>query len=229
MKRVLAILGAGRLGSVLARQTPADWEKILVTRTRARADALARKCAGARSGELTDLGQAAVVFLAVPPEDTDSVLRAAAAFLAADALIVNCATGVLSVDLQAAAGGRAVVGAKIVGNVAQLDAPHLIVVDGASHRQFELLQQLLAAIGQVVAGSEEQVRIANTLAVEAALRAAVEIERGMARHRLPAAWRKALLAAVAAGALRGYADGDLGPLARSVLGRLEPGRGPGDG
>lgn len=221
MNRTLAILGAGRLGSALARKTPADWDKILVTRTRARADTLARKCVRARSGGFPDLTQTSVVFLAVPPDELEAALLAGTPYLAPDALIVNCATSVLTCDLHDMAGGRPIVGAKIVGNVADLEAPHLVVVDGASHRQFELLHHLLGGLGQVVQGSEEQVRVASTLAVEAALAAALAIERGMAEHKLPATWRNALLSALAAGTICAYADGELGALSRSILGRLK--------
>lgn len=223
MISAIGIVGTGRLGATLARRTPPDAEKILVNRTRQRAEALARKCERARAGDVADLAAAQVVFLAIP--SPEMALAAAAPHLAPRALVVNCATGTLSRDLRAQFPHLDIVGAKIVGNVADLSAPHLIVIDGADHRQFDLVHRLMSGIGHTVRGSEEQARAGSELAVEAALRACAEIEQGMARLRLPAAWRRALLSALAAGTIRAYADGELDAFTRAVLARQNGERG----
>lgn len=243
---VLAIIGAGRLGTVLARRLPG--KKIIYDRKEDLAQQLAQTCAGDWAKDIPALlakisGLQLVLFILALPQkeirpflqglDQQSQLsplktpetsaQASAGsngrpFLVERSLFLNVATAQATAELKAAFPAWRFLGVKFVGHAGEMenDRP-LIVVSGAAEEDFAMVKNVFQPLGDVTSGPEEKVQQLNTLVTREVLLLARDLEKKVVGAELPVAWLPYALRQVAAGVLRAYARGDLGPFARSVL------------
>jgi hypothetical protein len=90
-------------------------------------------------------------------------------------------------------------------------------VDADTARGGEVAVRLFSGLGQVEQGDERLVGMINTVATREAFRAAAAIERILGEQGVGPALIKSALGVVAAGSVKSYAEGDIGPFAQKLL------------
>lgn len=210
----VAIVGAGRLGTLLAQRLPAGCRKVIIARRREQAQALADEVGGVASDSLAAVRGAQAVLLAVPGEAVSGVLSGLAPHLDEGALVVNMAPDLLSSEVAARFPRLQVIGAKLIGHAGDMlqGAEGAVVLEGADSEAQQYLEELFRHLGVVLVGREAEVQRTMAVLEEEMGRAATA-----ARHRLeelglaPALVRVALRS-VAPGLLRDQ----VAPMARET-------------
>ena len=221
------------MGSLVAKRLGAEVEKVIIDTDPARAAAVAAEAGGVSSGELVAARGAGAIILALPAENVAPEAAALSAIASPEALVLNLATAAdtskaLTSASQAVAGaaGLRMIPVKIVGHAREIAAGvrPLVVVDSASDEVLSTVRELLRDFGPVVRGPEELVRIANTIASEEGVKAALAIRERLRHAGVPEEWILPAIQGPGAGTMKAFAAGDLGPFVRGLVERLR-GRG----
>lgn len=161
---------------------------------------------------------AGAVILALPPAVTVSALAAISGYIIPETVVINIATTVFKDDLRPVLEGRRhLVGAKIVGHYREMGSRPAILVDADTEKGGEVAGVLFSALGQVERGNERLVGLINTVATREAFRAAATIEKLLREQGAGPALIKSALGVVAAGSIKSYAEGDIGPFAQKLV------------
>lgn len=218
----VAILGAGRLGSLLASRLPGHVRKVIISRRRQRAMALADEVGGIATDQISAVRGAAVVFLAVPESAISQVVPDLQPHLDRETVVVNMATDANTGELSEAYPQLRLVAAKVIGHAREmsLGSPGIVILDLVNDREEEILSNLLGGLGPVVRDDEEKVRQANTAVVEEVVRAAAALRQRLEALGLDAELIRIAIKTTAPGVFRSMGDGDAGPFVQDVIRRL---------
>jgi pyrroline-5-carboxylate reductase len=148
----VAIVGAGRLGTLLATRIPASYRKVIISPDRAEAQGLADEVGGVASDQPSSVRGCQLVLLTA---STPWVLEIAP-HMPEGALVVNMAPDLVTTDLQEALPRVSVVAAKVIGHTRELTlgTPGLVVLDHVDAESERKLTALLDGLGPVVRGEE---------------------------------------------------------------------------
>ena len=213
------IIGAGRMGKILAERLAGRHEVFLYdadpAAAQVAAQALGLRAAANLAGESAD-----ALVLAVP----DAAVRPCIEMLLAQqttALVFSVATNI-SREILAEMAGAALrcLNVKIIGHAGEMSrgGQPVIVVDKADPALAAVAAELFAPVGSVVVAEADLVKTINVIATEQALKAAVAIEQALCAAGIDD--RKMMdgaLSVVAPGVLKAYAEDDLGPFARGIV------------
>ncbi len=222
----VAIIGAGRMGTLLASRIPRNTRKVIIAPRKERAQQVADEVGAVASDQLSAVRGCAMVFLAVPGSAVDQVVQEIAPHLEADALIVNLATDVMTAELAVTYPRLRFAGAKVLGHVReiQLGSSGVVVLDHVEGEDEQRLRALLEEIGPVTRDREEMVLAANTAIVEVLERARAELSDRLSQLGLDGELVRVVITAAGPGVLRALSEGDIGPFAQSVLARMHSGQ-----
>jgi pyrroline-5-carboxylate reductase len=157
MDRRLAVLGGGRMGEALIGgllDAGYDAESIAVAEVDAeRRRELEERCKGVRVAPSAAwaVADAAIVVIAVKPQDVASALEQAGPSLGDDTLLISIAAGVKIAAIEAAAPGRPVV--RAMPNTPALVRRAATAIAGGQHAtdvDLEAAERVLGAVGVVV-------------------------------------------------------------------------------
>lgn len=211
----VAIVGAGRMASILAHRIPGSVRKVIIARRRSEALALADEVGGVASEQMSTVRGCRLVFMAIPGSAVPAVLQEIQHHLSEQTLVINMATDLVTDELAQEFPSIRLASAKMIGHPreVELGSPGVVILDQVEPAETELLIPLLEGIGPVILGDERKVMLANTAIVEEMVRAEASLrqrlqEIGLDRDLLPVA-----VSAAAPGVLRAVARGELGPLA----------------
>ena len=216
------IIGAGRMGKILAERLAGRHEVFLYDADPAAAQAAAQAL-GLRAA--TDLaGEAAdALVLAVP----DAAIKPCIELLLAQqttAMLFSVATNISREMLAEMAGASLrALNVKIIGHAGEMGrgGQPVIVVDKADPALAAVAAELFAPVGSVVVAEADLVKTINVIATEQALKAAVAIEQALCAAGIDdRAMLDGALSVVAPGVLKAYAEDDLGPFARKIIAAL---------
>jgi competence protein ComER len=162
----IAIIGTGRIGSVLARAFDGAGRKVIVSgRNTVAAQTLAVSCGTARALPLSDAAaRAAILVLALPPEACVPVLARCADALPPGAIVVSLANGV-SLDALGEVTTHPIM--KLVPTMAQSVGRGVIPVmagPNATTAHIEAVMALAALIGKPVLIDDGDTRVASNVA-----------------------------------------------------------------
>ena len=213
------IIGAGRMGKILAERLATQHEVFIYDADPAVAEASAQAL-GLRAS--TDLaGKAAdTLVLAVP----DAAVKPCIEMLLVQqttAMVFSVATNISREMLAEMAGASLrALNVKIIGHAGEMGrgGQPVIVVDEADPALAAVVAELFAPVGSVVVAEADLVKTINVIATEQALKAAVAIEQALCAAGIDD--RKMMdgaLSVVAPGVLKAYAEDDLGPFARGIV------------
>ncbi|HEY5504155.1 MAG TPA: NAD(P)-binding domain-containing protein, partial [Sedimentisphaerales bacterium] len=204
----IAVIGAGRMGRILAARMATENEVVLYDADINAAKAAAETMQMPAVALLGDLNVDAVV-LAVP----DSAVKfCIAELLAIDKHwnVFSVATNISREILADMAGTRIrCLNVKIIGHAGEMSrgAKPVIVIDQGNQDMIQLARDVFANVGTVMVGEADQVKQINSVATEEILKAAVLIERVLrsAGIKDPVMIQGAL-SEVAPGVLRAYVE-----------------------
>ena len=213
------IIGAGRMGKILAQRLATQHEVFIYDADPAAAEAAAQalglRAAANLAGESAD-----ALVLAVP----DAAVRPCIEMLLAQqttALVFSVATNISREILAEMAGASLqCLNVKIIGHAGEMSrgGQPVIVVDEADPALAKVAAELFAPVGSVVVAAADLVKTINVIATEQALKAAVAIEQALCAAGIDdQAMIGGALSVVAPGVLKAYAEDDLGPFARGIV------------
>lgn len=216
----LALVGLGRMGLVLAQRLCRQYTLYLYDRDEAQTARVAADVGGVPCGSLAETAAAGKVVLAVPDHEVVNCLKEFHA-LHVSLQVINIATNVSQRVLAELSGPRLLcTSAKFIGHAGEmaLGQRPLIVIHHTPMAMVPAAQQIFQLVGDVVVGDADVVLRINNLAVAKALEAGVIIEaalrhQGITDERLV----RSAIQLVAAGTLKAFAVGDLGPFARDIV------------
>lgn len=212
------VMGAGRMGEIIARSLAWNHIVTIYDRDEEKAQQVAARagCRFSRPGASVPAAQ--VVILALPPDVTVSALASVQRLLQPDTVVINIATSVRKDELRKALGGAFhLAGAKIIGQYREMHEKPVIVVDADTEKSKQVAGLLFSGLGKVEQGDERLVQFINTVATREAFRAASIIEEQLRGQGIPQEMINSALRVVAAGSIKSYAAGDIGPFGRELL------------
>lgn len=220
----VGIIGLGRMGKLLAKRIDGHCSLLLYDRDQENAS----RVGSGLSASVVNIGQlvhADMIILALP---TVAVLPAAKELLAVlsrtDQVLVNIATSQNTKQLADIVDHRAkVVSAKIIGHAKEIEQGEIpvIMVDGPDEDAIIMVADIFKSLGNVEQGPEDLVQSLNALASAEGVRAAYRIRRKMQVEQIPERFWETAVRNVAAGTMKAFASGDVGPFARQVIDEME--------
>ena len=224
--RAVYIMGAGRMGSILARAMSQGNRVTIYQRDEATGRQVAAEIGCAYDQPANALPTADVVILALPTEATAPALASIRGLLKPDAVVINIATKVLKDSLRPLLNGAChLVGAKIVGQFRGMEERPVIVIDADTGTGQQAASALFACLGTVQPGDERTVQFINTLTARESFRAAIHIQDALQEAGVSAELINSALRVVAVGSLKAYAAQDMGPFGRDILRELRSAEG----
>lgn len=200
----VAIVGAGRLGRLLAERLPAGCRKVVIDRQRTAAQAVADEVGGVATDSLAAVRGASAVLLTVPDAAVAGLLSDLAAFLEPEAVVVNLAAGLPTAELAAQFPALRLVGAKLLGTAGEMlrGAPGALVIEGASPADERFVAELLSGLGTLLPGREVEAQQAVAVVHEELAHALESARRRLHDLGLAPQLIDATLGAAAPGVLR---------------------------
>lgn len=218
----IAIVGAGRMGSLLAGRLPRNTRKVIISRRRQSAVTVADEVGGIASDQLSAVRGCEAVFLTLPGQEIIAVLQEMLPHLDEGAVVVNMATDLLTEDLVDLFPRLRLVAAKVVGHAREIAAgsPAVVVLDRVSAELAAEFQELLHDLGHVVVDDEAKVLAVNTAVAEEMVRAEQALRRRLAGLGLDDEVIGVAIRTTGPGILRALGAGDAGPFLQDVMRRL---------
>lgn len=225
-KLTVMIFGAGRMGDIVTGSICKKNHVVIYDQDEKKGREIAEKY-GCRYGfPEKELPKMKVIVLALPPAVTVSALSSLRQWIQPETVVINIATTIGKDLLRLVVPHHCHwVGAKIVGHYREMREMPAIIVDADTDYGRDVAANLFSGLGNVIFGDEQIVSYINTLATQEAFRCAVQIENQLMKAGISPELIKSALKVVAAGSIKSYAEGDIGPFAQELLKeiRLESG------
>jgi glycerol-3-phosphate dehydrogenase len=220
----VAVLGAGRMGSVVAAQLPRATRKLIIDRDVEKARRLVGRTGGEASASLEDTADATMIFLVLPAPAINDALARLVKIVRAGCMILNMAT-TAHLDQALIEENRQVliVDARIIGHAMSISKgePGIVVVACDDQQKIGLIRNQLPGFHKVVQGDAALVEKINTIGSTEGLRAALTVKAKLAAMNIPDEWIDVAIRTVCAGTMRSYVENDLGHFARQLVQRLD--------
>jgi len=224
MKLKVAIIGAGRMGSIVGQQLPADVEKIIIDTEEEKAKALAEEIGGNYATSLEAAKDADVIDVVLPTPAVNPVISQLADIAKDGAIVMNMATSAVVDEAIKAKNPRIhIVDAKIIGHAKSMSqgAPCYVVVKTDDENIFKIIESILPGYKKVVMGDADIVSKINSIGSGEGIRAAVRVRKLLKEYNIPKEWEDIVIYTVCAGTMRSYVENDLGHFARELADKLE--------
>lgn len=216
----IGLVGVGRMGRVLAHALARDMELCLFDRNEAQMNRLAEELYVTTVHQLEDIVKMRTVILAVPDHEVVSCIKTFNQ-IKEPLTVINIATNVGQQMLERMAAPHVkCICVKFIGHADEIarGARPVIIVNQFPADIVPQMVDLFQRVGQVIVGRADIVHRINTIAAEKALEAAVNIEETLKQEKITDQnMIKSAISQVAAGILKAYADGNMGPFAREIV------------
>lgn len=222
MKKI-AIVGCGRMGSFLAGKLAPKYELYVYDQVVENALQLAESCGAKAVVEKEDLKEAQVIILALATEVVPKAVQELASNFGENAVIVNIATTLPHSQLVTK---LKKVSAKIIGHAKEMAVGErpVIIVEGDDPASEKLVMEIFSHVGPVEKGNSHLVMAINTLASKQGIITALNIQKELEKMDVSDQIIKAAIRNVAAGTMKAFALGDVGPFAQAIVDQYEEGK-----
>lgn len=216
----IGLVGVGRMGRVLAKLLAGHVELCLFDRNIDEMNQLAVALNVATVSSLEEIVENETIILAVPDHEVVSCIKVFNQ-IKKPIRIINIATNVAQLMLEKMAAPHVrCIGVKLIGHADEMglgQKPVIIVNEFPADLVPEMIE-IFQYVGQVLVERADVVQVINTVAAQKALEAAVGIEETLKSKNItnPIIIQSAIKQ-VAAGILKAYADGNMGPFAREIV------------
>ncbi len=220
----MAVVGAGRMGSVVAEQLPDSTKKIIIDIDIDKARLLAEKVGGIPSDNLESAAEADVVAIVLPApvvnETVIKILRVARK----GTLVLNMAT-IAHIDPAVSKINKdvTILDAKIIGHAMSISKgePGIIVVKCTDKSRFDLIRSQFRGFYKVVQGDADLVETINKIGSIEGLKAAVMVRKKLSQLKIEKEWIDVAVRTVCAGTMKSFVGNDLGHFALELAKKLE--------
>lgn len=219
-----AVVGAGRMGSVIAAQLPRSTRKIIIDIDLQQAARVARMTGGEASDALDSAAEADLVAVVLPAPMVAGIVAQLIDLAKPGAVILNMAT---AARIDPALSGKrpdvSVIDAKIVGHAGSMAKGEsaMIVVGSEDTGILTLIRSQLPGFRRVISGDPDLVAEINRVGSSEAIRAAVRIRRHLRGQGIPEDWIDVAIRTVCAGTMKAFVEGDLGGFAQALAQEIE--------
>ncbi len=220
----LAIVGAGRIGSLLAKSIGKEHRLLIVSRNTDGARKLADKVRAVATSDLSLLSSAEVVFLTLPADAVLHTAKKLDLLLNDDAVIVNLATSVSFTDLKSVVKPtRQIVSATIVGSAPAIlrGEKTAVILTPSTEQAQNRVMPILAGFACVSVGDEKMGAAINTIAAREIIRFYARLRKELEKLGVPEELIFIAIKNVSAGTLDALCAGDLGPFGRGILEQMQ--------
>lgn len=223
-KHTVAVIGAGRMGSIVAKQLPKEFDKIVIDSNQEKAKQLADNVGGLYSDDLKAASAADVIAVVLPASVITPTMIELSKIAKAGTIILNMATSAV-VDQEIIANNPKLhfVEAKIIGHAISMGegAPCFVVLNTKDEAIFKIVQQVLAGYEKVIQGDTNLVPVINEIGSREGIRAAVQVRKQLRQYQIPKEWEDIVIYTVCAGTMRSYVKNDLGHFAQALADKFE--------
>lgn len=221
----VSVIGAGRMGTVVAKQLPATSKKSIIDLNRVQADKLAAQIAGESSASLEAAKDADLIAVVLPTAAVNKVVDQLTGIAKDGAVIINMAT-TAKIDPEILNKNKriSIIDAKIIGHAMSMSKgePGILVVKTDNMEAFRLIKSQMTGFSDVVLGDADLVPKMNIIGSTEGIRAAVGVRKQLRQFGdLPEDWVKTVIRTVCAGTMKSYTENDLGHFARELADKLE--------
>lgn len=224
MAVTVAVVGAGRMGSVVAKQLPQDTIKVIIDTYEDKATQLAKIVGGSPVFSLEGAKGADLVAVVLPTPAVNQTVDKLIDVVKEGAVIINMATTAFIDQAILAKNKKAyIVDTKIIGHAASIakGEPGIIVVKTDKQEVFELIKSQLPGFDDVVLGNADLVSQINTIGSIEGIKTAVAIRKQLRKMNIPDEWTNVVIRTVCAGTMRSFTENDLGHFALELVKELE--------
>lgn len=224
MSVCMAVVGAGRMGSVVARQIPEGTKKIIIDTDIDKAKQIAREVGGIPGDDLSAAGDADLIAVVLPAPAVEDTVTKLLGLVKKGAVILNMATAAqLPPEIHQINKDAYVVDAKVLGHAMSISKgePGIIVVKCDDEALFTLIKSQLQGFHKVVMGDADLVPQINVIGSSEGIRTAVTVRKKLGKMNVPEEWISVAIRTVCAGTMKSYTENDLGHFALELAKKLE--------
>lgn len=216
----IGLVGVGRMGRVLAKLLAGHVELCLFDRNIEQMNQVAAELNVTTVNKLEDIVKMETVILAVPDHEVISCIKVFNQ-IKSPIRVINIATNVAQPMLEKMAASHVkCICIKLIGHADEiaLGQRPVIVINAFPADLVPEMFEIFQNVGPVLVGRADIVHSINTIAAEKALEAAVGIEEALKQQNITEPIMiKSAIKQVAAGIMKAYADGNMGPFAREIV------------
>ncbi|KAB2951185.1 hypothetical protein F9B85_13345 [Heliorestis acidaminivorans] len=221
----VALVGAGRLGALVAKRLPRETDLIIIDTEEVVARDVAAFTKADYSTALKDIEGATIAILTVPAPTVIPLLQTLQSQeIGRDTLFLNMATTITAEKIQKAAIDLSVLSVKVIGHFREMELGErgLFVLDETDAETFQRVSSLLEEVAPSVQGFSDQVALINSISAEEGIRTALRVEKRLRQAGVPEEWIGVALRVPTAGTMKAYSLNDLGPFARDLVKKIGP-------
>jgi len=219
-----AVIGAGRMGSVVARQLPRGNRTVIIDLDQEKAKQLSQEVNGVFAASLQGAQDADVVFIILPAPAVKETTDALLGIVKNGAVLVNMATNVYADKIyQKNNRGIKLIDAKIIGHSSAISKEEkgLVIIKTEDAGVFNLIRELLAELFTVEQGDADIVETVNSIAVVEGIKTVISLRKQFMEREVPEKWGNAVITSVCLTTMKAYLSGALGPFAAEIAKKLE--------
>ena len=228
MSICVAVVGAGRMGSVVAGQLPGRTKKIIIDIDLKKARLLAEKVDGTPSDNLNSAGDADMIAVVLPTPVVNETVNQLLEVAKKGAVILNMATAA-HVDPALIQKNKdiSIIDAKIIGHAMSISKgePGIVVVKCDDTGIFHLVKDQLSGFHKVIQGEADFVEEINKIGSTEGIIAAVGLRKKLSALDVPEDWPDdwidVAIRTVCAGTMKSFTENDLGHFAQGLVKKLE--------
>ncbi len=187
----MAVVGAGRMGSVVAGQLPKSTNKIIIDIDSEKASRLAETVGGMPSDSLESANKADLVAVVLPTPVVNETVEKLLNVVQKGTIILNMAT-TAHIDPAILKNKNEIwiVDAKIIGHAMSISRgePGIVVVDCDDAGRFDLIREQLPGFHKVVRGDAGLVEKINKIGSTEGIKAAVKVRKKLSELDVPEEW-----------------------------------------
>lgn len=220
----MAILGAGRMGSVVAERIPQATRKIIIDIDLEKARGLVERVGGKVSDTLQSAAEADLVAVVLPTPMVNETVNKLIDIVKKGAIILNMATTAhIEQAIFEKSRDVSIIDAKVLGHAMSITKgePGIIVVNCDDEDKFKLIKNQFLGFHRVVQGDADLVEKINLVGSSEGIRAAVTVRKKLLGLNIPEEWINVAIRTVCAGTIRSFTENDLGHFALELVKKVE--------
>lgn len=218
----VAIIGAGRMGSFIARKLNSQYNIILIDKDLRKCGLLAKEISAIATDSYSLLALSDYVILALPADAIHQAISELKSVLQQQ-VVINVSTNTEKIALDPLKKLSKIAAAKIIGHAQHMASTGelpLIVIDSEDITIRNRVAKIFSLLGTVCFGDEILVKNINNIASEEAIRAALNIMKRLEEINIPPEYISFAIRNVACGTMSAFALGEGGPFVQKLIQKI---------
>lgn len=219
----VAIIGAGRMGSFIARKLNSQYNIILIDKDLRKCGLLAKEISAIATDSYSLLALSDYVILALPADAIHQAISELKSVLQQQQVVINVSTNTEKIALDPLKKLSKIAAAKIMGHAQHMASTGelpLIVIDSEDITIRNRVAKIFSLLGTVCFGDEILVKNINNIASEEAIRAALNIMKRLEEINIPPEYISFAIRNVACGTMSAFALGEGGPFVQKLIQKI---------